>query len=965
MLQVFQVSSSHKAIKRYYEQLAGYQAQGITNEQALRPAFQALLEALARELKWTLVLELRMENGAIPDGTLWDGNGITRGYWEAKDPGDDLEAEIKKKIARGYPLRNIIFEDTRRAILYQNGKRDTNEYDLTQPAHLASLLTTFFSYLQPETANFNQAVERFKEQVPELARGLKARIQEEHTAYNPAFASAFSNFYTLCQTALDPNISRDAVDDMLVQHLLTERLFRTVFDNDEFTSRNVIAAEIEKVIQALTSRQFNRHAFLKSLDHFYLSIEAEARSQDDWSQKQRFLNMVYERFFQGYSVKEADTRGIVYTPQEIVDFMCASVEEVLRREFNSSIATPGVQILDPCTGTGNFIVNLLRRIGQQAPQHLAHKYQQDLFANEIMLLPYYIASMNIEHEYFTQKGSYAAFDGLCFADTLGLEGAQIALFSEANAARVEIEKAAEIKVIIGNPPYNVGQENENDNNKNRKYPGVDGRIKETYAKASKATLNTKLYDAYVKFFRWATDRLQGRDGIVCFVSNNGFLDGIAFDGFRKHLQEDFTAIYHLDLGGDARKQGGGNVFGIRVGVGITIAVRLAAHSDRKIYYYQVPEDWHKEQKLEYLRNQQHIGVIEWQELVPDQRFTWLTEGMQPEFASFLPMGSREAKAMRLAELGTLFKTYSLGVSTNRDDIAYDFNSHGLVAKVQRFIEEYNAEVSRWARTGKPQDIDSFVRYEKIKWSRNLKRDLRNERYITFNESNIRKSLYRPFTSEWLYHADGVVDERGSCGSFFPTPATEAENAIIVVGGYGRKEFAVFLSNLIPNLNFYADPAQCFPYYTYAEDGSNRRENITDWALAQFRAAYGEGVTKRDIFDYVYGLLHHPLYRERYAENLKRELPRIPLVAGRAAFETLRDVGARLAALHLGYEQAPEYPLLWRTTPNMAQDWRVKKMRLTPDKTALVYNDWLTLEGIPAEAFAYRLGNRSALEWVLD
>ncbi len=339
---------------------------------------------------------------------------------------------------------------------------------------------------------------------------------------------------------------------MLVQHLLTERLFRTVFGNENFTRRNVIAAEIEKVIDALTSRAFSRGDYLRQLDHFYNAIEDAARTIDDWSEKQGFLNTVYERFFQGFSRKQADTFGIVYTPQPIVDFMLASVEEVLQREFNTSLSTPGVKILDPATGTGNFIVNLLKNYINRSA--LKRKYAEDLFANEVMLLPYYIAALNIEHAYYELTGEYAPFEGICFVDTLDIaEAQQLSLFSEENTERVEREKNADITVIIGNPPYNVGQLNENDNNKNRKYDVIDKHVRETYAKDSRATNKNALSDVYVKFFRWAADRLRGQDGIVCFVSNNSFLDQIAFDGMRKHLAQDFQRIYIVNLQGNIRK----------------------------------------------------------------------------------------------------------------------------------------------------------------------------------------------------------------------------------------------------------------------------------------------------------------------------------------------------------------------------------------------------------------------------
>lgn len=523
-----------RAIREYHASLADLQARGVTNEMGVRDAFQTLLKSVAQRKKWALISEqvvAGVGHTARPDGTLYDANNFPRGHWEAKDTRDDLDQEIDKKRARKYPFDNIVFEDTRRAVLFQNNQR-VADYDLTQAAQVARLLETFLNYAAPQVVKFEQAVERFSERTPELARGLQQRIEQAHKS-NKTFKDAYATFFELCKTALNPNISRDAVDEMIIQHLLTERLMRTVFDNPDFARRNVIAAEIEKVIDALTSQSFSRQDYLRELDIFYSAIEDAARTITDFREKQAFINTIYERFFQGYAVKVADTHGIVYTPQPIVDFMCAAVEEVLHETFGKTLHDPDVYIIDPCTGTGNFIINLLHRIHKQAPDKLAEVYRERLFANEVMLMPYYIAALNIEHTYHDLAHAYAPFEGLCFVDTLDLaEGEQkkMAFVTEANTARVQRQKDAPITVIIGNPPYNVGQVNENDNNKNRKYPVIDGRIKTTYAKDSKATNKNALFDAYVKFFRWAADRLQGRDGIVCYVSNNGFVNGLAFDG---------------------------------------------------------------------------------------------------------------------------------------------------------------------------------------------------------------------------------------------------------------------------------------------------------------------------------------------------------------------------------------------------------------------------------------------------
>ncbi|MDE3228993.1 MAG: N-6 DNA methylase, partial [Chloroflexota bacterium] len=391
-----QIGERDKAIQAYYGALDELGAQGVSHELALRSAFQNLLSHYAQQLKWTLIAELTLTNGSRPDAVLRDRSTLPRGYWEAKDTHDDLETEIRKKIARGYPLTNIIFEDTRRGVLFQNRQR-VGEFDLRVPRQLVDLLTTFFNHQQIEYERFEEAMAAFRERIPELARGMGELIERERRE-NPGFRAAFADFFELCKKSVDPHIGEAAVEEMLTQHLLTERLIRTIFDNPDFTRNNVIAVEIEKVIAALTARSFNRNEFMRELERFYVPIEQAARfaafGEDSWSERQRFLNMVYERFFQGYSVQVADTHGIVYTPQPIVEFMCASVEDVLRTEFGRDLSHPDVKVLDPCTGTGNFIVRLMERID---PLALPGKYATDLFANEIMLLPYYISSMNIEH----------------------------------------------------------------------------------------------------------------------------------------------------------------------------------------------------------------------------------------------------------------------------------------------------------------------------------------------------------------------------------------------------------------------------------------------------------------------------------------------------------------------------------------------------------------------------------------
>ena len=1038
---------THKAVSAYYDSLAQFAQLGIQHETAVRSAFQELLEHCARQFDWKLVPEYAIKRkGAkslVADGAILTCVGnlplLVRGLWEAKDSADDLDKEIKHKFSIGYPKQNILFWQPDRAVLYQNNER-FYEADLSQPEDLVKILTLFLEFAPPAIAEWEKAVEEFKDQVPQIGASLKSLIDKERQT-NPKFIAAFEDFCSLCRGSLNPNISLEAVEEMIIQHILTERIFRKIFDVADFIARNVIAQEIEKVITALNSRVFSRDAFSKSLEHFYGAIENAAATITDFAEKQTFLNTVYERFFQGFCIKVADTHGIVYTPQPLVNFMVASVEHVLQAEFGKSLADRGVHILDPFTGTGNFIVNIMRHIPRTA---LPYKYASELHCNEIMLLPYYVASMNIEHAYLEATGKYEPFEGICLVDTFQTINGKMSYFTNGekheqqdmtigfnpeNTKRVNRQKAAPIRVVIANPPYNAGQADENDNNKNRKYPELERRVSATYGEASDATLLRKLSDPYVKAIRYATDRI-GESGIVCFVNNNSFITEKTFDGMRKELGKDFDEIYVLDLGGNVRKNPKlsgttHNVFGIQVGVSINLFVRLPkakgkkdAKRNAKISYHVVGGDWRKEEKHSFLDTKVDVDGIKWQKLAPDDRGNWITNDTDEEFEAFLPIGSKDAKAGM--SVPTIFRTYSLGVSTNRDAVVYDFDAKRLAKRVEQFADDYNTELHRWQRKGKPQDIDNFVSYEKVKWSRDLKLKLEREIEIVFDASHIKDSLYRPFSKLKLYAKNPVIDREGAFDEVFPTKKAHKENSVLLTpSGGGRSPFWCFASSLIPNLNFVSiDSAQCLPLFTYSKDGKERRDNLTPQARILFQIFYAEdSITAADIFHYVYAVLHHSAYRTRFAENLKRDLPRIPFIgvggevrthkslptkagkkvetshvvsykgklyplaavekmqgdakpdhdpeASAKLFHAFAAAGKKLADLHVNYESAKEFPLGRQENKEVKLDWRVEAMKLTKDKSDILYNDFLTLSGVPPEVFDYKLGNRSALEWVID
>ena len=977
------IKSTHKPIKAFYAELKQYKSLGATNETEVRLAFATLLQHYARQNNLTLICEksLRtLQNTIIyVDGMLTDNDfGLPRGYWEAKDLHDNLTTAVRQKFNAGYPQDNILFTTQERAILYQD-RQEVMDVGIADPEAFIRVLHAFFSYEQVEIADWERAAVEFKDKVPALGKRAAALIQKEGDT-NARFQEAFTDFHRHCQEAINPNLAKAAVEEMLIQHLLTEEIFSTVFDNRDFTRRNIIAREIENVIDALTEHAYNRAEFLRELAPFYSAIQGAAATFIDFSQKQHFLNTVYEQFFQGFSVKVADTHGIVYTPQPIVNFMVKSVSHLLETGFGRSLSDTGVHLIDPFVGTGNFIVRLIQEIDKTA---LKAKYSDELHCNEVLLMPYYIASMNIEHEFYVATRQYLAFDNLCLVDTFDLTTErQLSMFAPENTRRVERQKQTEMFVVIGNPPYNARQMDENDANRNRKYPELDRQIQETYAQASKATNKTSLYDPYVKAILWALDRIQG-EGIVTFVTNHNFITGQAFDGMRKHLADACDVIYLLDLGGNVRKghSGDSNVFDIQVGVSINLFVKTNQDRDEvenldsevaepaRIFYNGETAGQSKEATFDFLDTCEHVGNVNWDSIQPDARHTWFTEGLREDFETFVPMGSKQAKSKKDEVSGVIFHQFSSGVQTNRDAWVINFNHDALAENIQRTIKFYNSQVFNWERRGNPdENVDDFVSYDnkQISWSSGLKSQLKGGHTAEFAPSKIRQHLYRPFTKTNLFF-DRILNQRVFVfPRIFPTPYTEEENRVVCVNTSREKPFTCLMTDCIPEhvmTGGFGSAGQYFPFYIYNEDGTNRQENITDWALTQFREHYTDDqITKWDIFHYTYALLHHPAYRERYQMNLKRDLPHIPFAP---EFWEFAEAGRRLAEIHVHYEDQPQYKLDLIETPDMPLDWRVAQMRFSKDKTQIRYNDFLTLSGIPAEVFGYRLGHRSALEWVVD
>jgi len=550
---------------------------GSRNESSIRFAFQKLLEQYCADKNLELIAELEYKTSfgaaVYPDGTLKDAMRQDWGYWESKDQYDSLDEEIQKKFDKGYPNTNIIFEDSQTAVLIQNGE-EVARSDFKNPTTFHALLNAFVSYEPAEIQTFRDAIETFKEDLPDLLAELR-RIIEKQAKTNPKFVKARDDFLELCKESINPHIALADIREMIIQHILTEDIFITVFGESQFHRENNIARELQQVISSFFKGTIRRN-ILKRISPYIDVIKAAAGNISDHHEKQRFLKVVYENFYKTYSPAKADRLGIVYTPNEIVRFIIESTDYLVHKHFGRLLADDDVEILDPATGTGTFITELIEYL----PKHrLPYKYAHEIHCNEVAILPYYVANLNIEYTYAQKMGKYAEFENICFVDTLdnlgfGFSGKQYGFFdiSAENMERIRRQNDRKISVIIGNPPYNANQLNENENNKNRVYPGVDKRIKETYIKRS-AAHKTKLYDMYARFIRWASDRLD-ENGVLAFITNRSFLDARTFDGFRKVVTDEFSHIYVVDLGGDVRKNPKlsgpkHNVFAIQTGVAIS------------------------------------------------------------------------------------------------------------------------------------------------------------------------------------------------------------------------------------------------------------------------------------------------------------------------------------------------------------------------------------------------------------
>lgn len=801
----------------------------------------------------------------------------------------------------------------------------------------------------------------------------------------------------------DAITEQDAIE-MLSQHLITKPVFEALFEDYSFAAHNPVSQVMDAMAQVLDS--YNLETEVDSLEDFYRGVRVRAEGIETAEGKQKIITELYERFFKLAFPRTAESLGIVYTPVQVVDFILRAVDEALRENFGASISDEGVHVLDPFTGTGTFIVRLLQS-GLIRPEDLLRKYTQELHANELLLMAYYIAAINIEatfHGLMADQAraagkdpaavGYEPFDGIVLTDTFQMteDGDKLdEVVFRSNNARVQAQNDLDIRVIIGNPPYSVGQTSGNDDNANLSYPTLDASIRDSYAKLSTAQNKNSLYDSYIRAIRWGSNRLlkSANGGVLCYVSNGGYIDGNTADGLRQTLYAEFHEIYVYNLRGNQRTAGeqsrkeGGKIFdsGSRNTVAVLLLVKRPGDAEQtRLHYKDIGDYLDRQAKLD-LVGQATLRSLDWQEVTPNDEGDWINQ-RDDRFPTFQPLAAKGDK-------DAIFAMNTSGLKTNRDAWVYGSNKTIVLNRIREMITFFNRESRRLQRdTALTLNMDS----RRISWSASLTDRAQRGIEVEFAAANMRPSSYRPFFSQHVYFDPALNERRYRLAHAFP--ASGVENFGFYVNGvHATAEFAVLATSQIPSLDLYGKGGQFFPRYTYAEsegdlfaevgakatssDGVSytRVDNITDASLASYRAKYETEVTKDDVFYYVYGLLHSPDYRERYAADLKKMLPRIPQVPSSADFRAFSNAGRALSELHIGYEAVEPYPLEehWAVTPETldeAERYRVTKMKYGGkagawDKTVVKYNGYLTLSGLPEEVQRYTLGSRSAVDWILE
>jgi predicted helicase len=830
--------------------------------------------------------------------------------------------------------------------------------------------------------------EQWAKSVAEIAERQVERIsrlikdESEHQ-------KAFENFLAGLQKNINPAISRQEAVEMLSQHIITRPVFEALFENYSFVKNNPISVSMQSMLDLLEAQTIEKDT--ETLHKFYESVRMRAADIDNAAGKQKIILELYDKFFKTAFPKMVEKLGIVYTPLEVVDFIIHSVNDILKKEFDRNLGDENIHILDPFTGTGTFITRLLQS-GLIDKKDLARKYKSEIHANEIVLLAYYIAAVNIENAYHDvmSETEYQSFDGICLTDTfqLGESDGSDKLFSEMfpqNSERVAKQKKAPLRVIMGNPPYSRGQDDANDNAQNQYYPNLESRIANTYAAGNDATLSRDLYNSYIKAFRWGSDRINKEEGgIIAFITGNGWIEKGGYVGFRKALEKEFSSIHVFNLRGDIRgrskegsKKEGKNVFDIMTGVSITLLVKHPNFSGRsKIYYHDIGDYLDRQGKFELIKNFKTVENIGFLNIIPNKKGDWINQRGEL-FETLIPLEPLKNNDLKSK---SIFLFNAVGLASARESWVYNYSKNALEGNMRRMIDFYNIQRLEYQKN-KNKKVEDILESSasNISWSRSLRKDVTSNITHTFISEEIIEGMCRPFVKMRLYYHKPFIESPGLGKQIFLRK--NFENIVITIPGLGnRKDFVALITKLVPDYNNYDGGCKYFPLYYYEKrqqqtlslyetpDKSEyiRRDGISDFILERAQKQYGKNVTKEDIFYYVYGFLHSPEYRETFANDLKKMLPRLPLVEDIRDFWKFSKAGRELAELHINYETVLPYDGL-KVTGADSGFFKVEKMRFPKkgQKDTIIYNSKITIENIPAKAYEYVVNGKSSIEWIME
>ena len=977
---------SIEQIEKYYNQIKEAKLSGNDKELNIKVYFYELLKNYTNPLNIKIEMEERIDiikNGEkktiFIDGKIKKG-ATTIGYVENKDARDDLDKEIRKKQDKQYPLDNTIFENSKELVLYQNGK-EVNRINMSESENLDKILIKFVNFKPNEYGKFQDAFNNLKRILPELAEELREFFKKERNI-NKDFKDNLIEFTEMCRRSINHNITEEIATEMIIQHMLTRDIFVMLFYNQNFHRNNIISKSIEDILNNININQ--KSAEISEKIASYTHVLNTYTSKLDKQDKQDILKTFYSNFYKALNSKKADIQGIEYTPIQIVKFMVNASERLLYKHFDKKLSSKNVNILDPCSGTGIFMAEIINKINSK---DLEYKYKHELFSNEIDIMPYYISNLNIENAYFEKMKTYEIFENICFLDTLEFQTKSektsflgMEEFNKENVQRAIRQYKNKINLIIGNPPYNANQKSENDNNKNKVYVDLDKRIKATYINESKAQ-KTKQYDMYKRFIRWASDRIRSEDdGIIAFITNNAYLDSRQDDGFRKSVQKEFDYIYIVDLKGNARKRNkteGGNVFNIQTGVAIMFLIKSSKNRGKKkadIKYYNVGDYLSGGKKLMAL--QQDIFDFDFEDIIPDKNGQWLNQ-TDNDFYEHIPLIDKNVKNQKVGkaiEQKAVFKLFSLGVLTARDDWACDFDKKQLEKKIKKIIDIYRKEKKKYAgRDYRDEDMRENIDYS-IKWTRELFKHISADRDIKYDKDSVREYLYRPFVKNYTYFDRPICHEPYSNKFLFPN--IDSENITINFNMVKPRRYTdCFVSKMLIDFAFNIEGNISVPLYVY--ENGEKKINITDYAFKEFQKKYKENATYENIFAYCHAVLSSPKYQKKYEENLKTDYPRIPFYSLNI-FNKFVEFGKRLIKLQTEFEAEFEncepyanlkiekdlnYMPKGIENPNKNKFFDF--LTIKKDKGIIILDSKNRIENISKKAFDYKIGTRCALDWIVD